>query len=213
MLLDDPIQAVFAEIPELSPDESHCPLVPAGVTFRETATSTRIPYATAKLLDDIRFLTLCVTAIPQGGSKPKIQGTASWLHQQLTSAQTSERPGDDTQDETSTIHKAVHCAATIYAWALSSVRPMSEFSDDAVRHDILVSLHGVSLKRWEQIPGIYLWIVLVAASGASGDFLGRSLRRKVSVATASIGFNNFPLAISCVRSFWLVQRWIQRMRD
>src|SRR6185436_5688624 len=111
------------------------------------------------------------------------------------------------ENEDDHLDKAVYQAAIIYTWAISSAKPMSAF-DGELRHGLLVSVQSVRLSRWKQIPGIYLWIVLVACSGAKDDMLGHFWRRKVSVATASIGFSNFPLAISCLRSFSKVQKWL-----
>jgi hypothetical protein len=121
---------------------------------------------------------------------------------------------DDTDmDELDHIQDALRSAAVIYTWAINSRRAMSEFKDEPVRHNLLLSIQSVPLTRWEELPGIYLWIALVAGSGASDDLPGRFTRQKVAVAASSIAFENFPLAISCVRSFWLVQRWIGDTRS
>jgi hypothetical protein len=207
MLDQDPAQEDYACVPNSLPEGAHCPLVPSDVTFESIAKNLRISDTTADILDNIRFLTACINTTPRG-EDIKIRNTASWLHDQLKVMPPAATTTSDTEYGLNYIQDALRNAAIIYTWAILSIQSISSFSDEAIRHDLFVSIQSVSLKRWTKIPGIYLWIVLVACSGAPDDFRGRFLRRKMAVAAATIGFENFPLAISCVRSFWLVQRWI-----
>jgi hypothetical protein len=64
----------------------------------------------------------------------------------------------------------------------------------------------------ENTPGIFLWIILVLCPSAASDRRGRFIRRKMAVAGLSIGFEQFPLDISYLIAFWLVQRWIVRQQ-
>lgn len=75
-----------------------------------------------------------------------------------------------------------------------------------------MTMRKVSLSRWKKIPGIFLWIMLVLCPSSKSDKRGRFIRRKMAVAGLSIGFEDFPLGISFLRAFWLVQRWIVAQR-
>jgi hypothetical protein len=66
------------------------------------------------------------------------------------------------------------------------------------------------LARWKELPGIFLWILLVACPGTKNDPQGRFLRKKMAVAGMAIGMEDFNLATSYLRVFWMVQRWIAR---
>lgn len=58
------------------------------------------------------------------------------------------------------------------------------------------------------MPGIFLWILLVACPSAGNDHQGRFLRRKMAVTGMSIGMEDFGLSIAQLRAFWKVQRWV-----
>jgi hypothetical protein len=63
--------------------------------------------------------------------------------------------------------------------------------------------------QWRRIPGIFLWIMLVACPGTEEDGRGRWLRRKMAVAGMQVGMEDFGVAISCLRAFWRVERWVK----
>jgi hypothetical protein len=76
-------------------------------------------------------------------------------------------------------------------------------------------MRKVALSRWKQIPGVFLWIMLVLCPGSKNDKKGRFVRRKMAVAGLSMGFDDFQASISYLRAFWLVERWItsNKMKD
>ena len=207
MLAQDPARDDYALVPESWPEGTHCPLLTADVTFEAISENLGLSDETAKILDDITFLTVCVHSASPGEER-KIHTTASWLHSRLKAMPPAVTTTSKPDSESNYIQDAVRSAAIIYTWAISSVKAMSEFSDSAVRHDLFISAQSVDLHRWKAMPGLYLWVMLVACSGAPRDTNGRFLARKMAVAAVSVGFRHFPLSISCVRSFWQVQRWI-----
>jgi hypothetical protein len=207
MLDQDPAQAVEAAIPSAMLRDSNCPLIDSDRGFAGMAAALRLSTNTATILDDIRFLTTRVNSKVEAEDE-RIRNTASWIYRRLEAV--SETPAENDMDH---IRGAVRNAAIIYTWAVFSRKPMSNFDDATIRHELFVATQSIDNKIWETMPGIYLWIMLVTCSGAPADFHGRFLRRKVSVAAAAIAFDNFPLAIMCLRSFWLVQRWIAEGKD
>ena len=78
---------------------------------------------------------------------------------------------------------------------------------------LLDKISAVGLARWKEIPGVFLWILLVSCPSAGNDLQGRFLKKKMAVTGMTIGMEDFRLAIGCLRAFWKVQRWIARERD
>jgi hypothetical protein len=70
-----------------------------------------------------------------------------------------------------------------------------------------------SLRCWSAIPGIFLWVLLVACPAAGDDHMGRYLRSKMAAARIVLGLENYHLPFAYFRSFWRVQRWIERERE
>lgn len=64
------------------------------------------------------------------------------------------------------------------------------------------------LSNWKHIPGLQLWVLLLASPGSEKDPLGRLLRSHKSLATIYIGLKDFDFAVQCLRGFLGVQRWI-----
>jgi hypothetical protein len=153
----------------------------------------------AKILDDVRFLTTSITSVGNV-SISKIQSTASWLHNRLVT--------DSGSLESDYMLNTIQLAALIYSWSIMNVSPISQFEQISVREQLFSQMMQVSLSRWKNMPGIFLWILLVACPGSKNDIQGRFLRRKMAVAGMAIGLEDFDLAISYLRAFWLVQRWV-----
>ncbi|KAF4878884.1 hypothetical protein CGCSCA1_v001451 [Colletotrichum siamense] len=104
-------------------------------------------------------------------------------------------------------------AETLGFWAVRSLRQISKFDDQEVLEDAYMAMRRVSLVTWKKIPGVFLWIMLVAAPNAGADAKGRFVRRKMAVTGLSIGFEDFVLGISYLKSFWAVQQWIAKEGD
>lgn len=65
---------------------SNTPLVPHIVEFSKCAEPLRLHQATAQILDDIRFLTSLVLALPEQPSEKelqKVQSTSAWIHNRI----------------------------------------------------------------------------------------------------------------------------------
>lgn len=63
------------------------PLVPNLVDFSKCAEPLRLHQATAQILQDIRFLTSLVLALPEQPSEKdlqKVQSTSAWIHNQIS---------------------------------------------------------------------------------------------------------------------------------
>lgn len=111
------------------------------------------------------------------------------------------------------ILESIRLAGLIYSWSIMSASQISQFPDASVKDELYTAMRSVSLTRWKRTPGIFLWIMLVLCPGSVNNQRGRFIRRKMAVAGLSIGFEDFPLGISFLRAFWLVQRWIASHDD
>ncbi|KAK1623989.1 hypothetical protein BDP81DRAFT_330994 [Colletotrichum phormii] len=214
-LENDPARDEEIPIPTTWPYCYDSPLLASAPRFESIAEKLGICAATAKILDDVRFLTESVTsASASGASKSKIRSTASWLYDKLrekgTAAATGPTQVASSSSEKERILETVRIAAVIYSWSIKSLRQISLFDDAEMLRAAYASLTSVSMTTWKGIPGVFLWVMLVAAPNAAADAKGRFVRRKMAVTGLSIGFEDFALGISYLKAFWGVQRWIAR---
>ncbi|KAM0335529.1 hypothetical protein ACHAQA_000577 [Verticillium albo-atrum] len=212
---NDPVLEEKIPIPTSWPEGFDCPLITSRTTFDDVKDRLGLTVTAAKILDDVRFLTTSITETDGGpASVRKIQSTAAWLHSRLSKTPGRVEGAGETEgtegSEAEHIEEAVRLAALIYSWAISSVAQISGFRNGRVLEQAYQAMRRVNLTRWKGLPGIFLWIMLVAAPSTKQDTKGRFIRRKMAVAGLSIGFEDFGLGISYLRAFWLVQRWIAR---
>ncbi|KAF9876967.1 hypothetical protein CkaCkLH20_05813 [Colletotrichum karsti] len=209
---NDPVRDEEIPIPTAWPDRYDSPLLGSSTSFESIAEKFGMCVETARILDDVRFLTMSVTSVatmPTGA--PKIRSTASWLYDKLR-GMPGLRP-TATSSEADWMRETIRLAALIYSWAVKSLRQISEFDDQEVLEDAYTAMRRVRLVTWKKMPGVFLWIMLVAAPNAGPDAKGRFVRRKMAVTGLSIGFEDFVLGISYLKSFWTVQQWIAKEGD
>ncbi|KAL0934716.1 Zn(2)-C6 fungal-type DNA-binding domain protein [Colletotrichum truncatum] len=209
---NDPIRDQEMPIPTTWPDCYDSPLLGSTTRFESIAEKLGICITASKILDDVRFLTTSITTVPSlPTGTPKIRSTASWLYEKLRNMPTVKPTA--TSPESDWLLETIRLAALIYSWAVNSLRQISNFDSQEVLEDAYVAMRKVSLTTWKKIPGIFLWIMLVAAPNAAPDARGRFVRRKMAVTGLSIGFEDFVLGTSYLKSFWTVQQWIAKEGD
>ncbi|KAK1993547.1 hypothetical protein LX36DRAFT_693642 [Colletotrichum falcatum] len=211
-LESDPVRDEEVPVPTMWPDCYDSPLLASSSRFERIAGELGLCASAAKILDDVRFLTVSVTsASASAGSKSKIRTTASWLHGKLRDRGKVGPSAISSEGEW--ILETIRIAALIYSWSIKSMRQISRFDDDETLEAAYLALRSVSMTTWKRIPGIFLWIMLVAAPNATPDAKGRFVRRKMAVTGLSIGFEDFVLGISYLKAFWSVQQWIAKEGD
>ena len=198
-------------IPKTWPKGFDCPLIPSATKFDECRSALGLTSTAAQILDDVRFL---ATLITQGEDTPtklrKARSTATWLHsklKQMPSVKINKMTSDSM-----CIQETIRLAALIHSWSVSNMAQISGFNDKGTIDRAYTAMRSVSLTRWKSTPGIFLWIMLVAAPNTKQDVRGRFIRRKMAVSGLSIGFEDFHVGTSYLRAFWLIQRWISRER-
>ena len=139
-------------------------------------------------------------------STAKIQSTAAWLHKQLQVKYVKPPLALDTD----LIFETIRIAALIYSSCIMTLTPFVGRRNQPLMRELCSNILQVPLVRWKEIPGIFLWILLIAAPSAGNDSQGRFLKKKMAVAGMSIGLEDFNLATGHLRAFWKVQRWISK---
>jgi hypothetical protein len=196
----------------LSYDESlKCPLISSPTTFAQIRETLNLSLATAEILDNVRFLTLSITSSDQQPSTSKIQSTASWIHQRLEVIPIPTIPEPSERELILTI---LRTTALTFTHCISTLSPFTNAYTPSALSSLLSQISSIPLNRWKRIPGIFLWVLLVACPSAGNvdEVQGRWLKKKMAVTGMTIGMSDFGLAIGGLRGFWKVQRWIARER-
>ncbi|KAK0712103.1 hypothetical protein B0H67DRAFT_587025 [Lasiosphaeris hirsuta] len=198
------------------------PLSPHPQPFTALQDLLTLPPASTLTLDAIRALTLLITT--PSPSPTKITTAAAALHTTLSSS--SALPTAIT--EAALLSNTIHLAALAYTRAIATRRPLSRVKAvDDMDAVLARNIQAVSPQRWKLMPGVYLWVTLVAvaqeADGAGGsshdgggkglgerDMRTKYLRRRMASAAQAVGQEEFGLAIGYLRAFWGVQRWLAR---
>jgi hypothetical protein len=203
--MDPPIPACYSEALK-------SPLLSSPTTFAQSRETLSLSLAAAEILDDIRFLTLSITSQDSQSSTSKIQSTASWLHKQLEQIPT---PSTSNPSDSDLFFTIIHTTALIYTQCISTLSPFTNAYTSSALHALLSQIWLVPLAKWKEIPGIFLWVLLVACPSAGNvdELQGRWLKKKMAVTGMTIGMSNFGLAIAGLRAFWKVQRWVSRERE
>ncbi|TQN63821.1 hypothetical protein CSHISOI_11596, partial [Colletotrichum shisoi] len=198
-LENDPARDEELPVPTTWPDCYDSPLMASSSRFESIAGKLGLCATAAKILDDVRFLTVSITSqSASSGWTCKIRSTAAWLYNRLRDRDTVG-PAIVTSEE-ERILETVRIAALIYSWSIKSMRQISRFDDSETLEAAYQALTSVSMTTWKRIPGVFLWIMLVAAPNAAPDAKGG----------LSIGFEDFGLGISYLKAFWSVQQWIAK---
>ncbi|KAK0622389.1 hypothetical protein B0T14DRAFT_148198 [Immersiella caudata] len=197
-------------------------------TFTDLEELLVLPPDTAKLLDDIRALTVAIAeaaAQPTTtASRAQIQSTAAFIRERLKA--TEEKDLEELSSELSDddrIARIIRLAAVIHTEAVIKLQPLTTIKMNRnvdVKLDRAIKV--VASARWKRMPGVFLWIMLVAVAQPTSETIGdfdlgneedgrrRWLRRKLGAAAQAVGQEEFGLSIAYLRAFWLVHRWIDR---
>ncbi|KAE8441055.1 hypothetical protein EG329_005917 [Mollisiaceae sp. DMI_Dod_QoI] len=197
-------------VPPTYPESLRSPLLAYHETFRHDRVVLGLSDEATEILDDVRFLTLSITSASDQSSTSKIQSTAGWLHKQISSSP----PFIITPDTPliTIITSTIRLITVLYTLSISTLIPLSHLWTSSLLEQFYRHLFSISMSKWKEIPGIFLWIMLVASPGSQEDERGKWLKRKMAVAGMQVGMADFGVSISCLRAFWRVQRWVESER-
>lgn len=158
-----------------------CPLKAHPKTFVDVRGALGLGLEAATILDDVRFLTLAITApswqLDEGLSRTeavaKVRTTAFFITSRLEALPDAAIHHDKgiragTRAEDDLVTETIRVAALVFSDAIATARPLSDIKKARDAEVVLVAgIKQVSPARWKKMIGVYLWIALVAASQVS----------------------------------------------
>jgi len=190
--------------------EFHSPLLQSSTRFVELVTPLNISTAVAEILDDMKFLTTSILSLnaSENQESAKFQATALWAHDRIQALPTMNP--NDSKYSGNYIYESCRIAALIYSSAIVTRKPISQVCSTAQLQDLWSKMWIVSLSEWKMIPGIFLWIVLVACP-CSQDRLQRMwLKKMVATVAMYMSLVDYDVAAGYMKGFLKVQRWIAK---
>jgi len=203
-------------LPAPYPEDFNSPLLNFSTPFVDIRYRWGLELVAAEILDSVRDLTVSVlsSSLPYCKfSTSDILTKAHSIHSQLLTSYLPHSSNPTT--ETSLITATIHHAAIFYVTSITSLTPLSslnsqsDFSPPTIQQRFQSALCAVPLSRWKQLPGIFLWILLVACPSCKYDPIGWFIKGQLSVTAVSMSVEDFDLARSCLDGFWRVGAWVR----
>lgn len=215
------------------------PLHRHDFAFSTLADTLSLPPEAAPIVSSIHHLTLLVLNAAPENCDPKtsppptptatIRATAADLHKRLVLNSPSPSCRSD-DDQLITI--ALHLTALFYTASIASSTPLSVLKTSPshliaglpaidAADALYASIRAVPSSRWKRMPGVFLWVMLVAAAQRTRSTAGEGgwesprqrerkyLRRRMATAAQAVAQEDFGVGIWCLRGFWLVGRWVE----
>ncbi|KAH9213581.1 hypothetical protein DL95DRAFT_524415 [Leptodontidium sp. 2 PMI_412] len=196
-------------VPVLScfPLELDSPMLQSHIAFVDTTTVQNITTEAAQILDDARSLTMSVLALrenefPSSARDTILAGILS-IHQKLISS-----PATNSSSPEDFLYQACRAAAIIYSSATITKTPLSMACTPQLLQQLWVTMWRVPLPRWKQIPGIFLWILLVANPFARDKPEGRFFKALTPATIIAMGAIEGDTVMATLKGFIAVQRWL-----
>ncbi len=190
------------------------PLWISSGSFAAKTSTSRLQPATARILDWMSFLTAqlrsCILSATSAARYPQVMLSATRIHAQLSELPSAHdlcrSPSAD-----DFLYEAVRLAALVYSGAiLRHIRLSQSCGPDALAA-LLEAASRVPLRRWKELPGIWLFILLVANAGARFTREGRLSRALTRICSFSIALRDWQALVNLLESFLAVQKWIAEM--
>jgi hypothetical protein len=194
------------------------PLFGSRTHFHDNLKSLDISSDTADILDDMKFLTTSVQddiayqlTFGTSQSNIKLHATSLWTRNRV-----ADLPAIGPTSLNSTedlIYETVRLTALLYNTAISSRSPFSYVSQSSILQDLWKAIWRISLSRWKKIPGIFLWVILVACASSKDKMQRRLLKLNLAAVVLHIEVTRTGIAVSCLRTFLRVQKWIKHIES
>lgn len=187
------------------------PFVTSDTTFSATADELNISHETALILDDMRFLIMAIlsyiSTLPSDSEQAKFEATALWISNRISALPDGSAP--DSPLARDHIYKSVLIAALILCRSISSRQPLNKCCSLSDLRQLWANMWRVTLSRWKQIPGIFLFIVLAAIPAAQETPHGRFLKSMLKTTTAYISLEYWEVVDCTLMSYVELQRWLR----
>jgi hypothetical protein len=159
----------------------------------------------------MKFLTTSIlnlrAMVPAPQDLLKFQATVLWTQNRISALPPGLSPPDP-------IYDTLRLISLLYSTAVLARQPLSTSSTPEQLQALGEKMWRVPLTRWKKIPGILLWIVLVACPCPIENKLQKKFLKMIIATIAMyIGVEHHEVAVACMRGFWEVQRWIAGDRE
>lgn len=202
------------------PETFETPIFEVGTPFSAVLKNYYVHYELTTILDEVRLLTSSITNLSTIKSDPddpfSLQQSSSAishhasriLHAALNLPSISLGIITPNSSRSDLIHEILRLTIINYTRAIASRLPFSTVVTPALRHQVFLAILEFNLTNWKSIPGLLLWVLLVASPGSGKDQLGKLLRSQETLVVMYIGLKDFAFAVECMRNFSKVQNWI-----
>lgn len=163
------------------------------------------------ILDDMRFLMMTIlsyiSAPPSDIEKAKFEATALWVFDRISALPDGSAPESPlTRDY---IYKSTLIAALVFCRSITSRLPLNKSCSLIDLRQLWASMWRVTLSRWKQIPGVFLFIILAAIPAAQETPHGRFLKSMLKTTTAYISLEHWEVVDCTLMSYVELQRWLR----
>jgi hypothetical protein len=167
-----------------------------------------------KILDDMKFLTNSLLTTQSAVANPqaiaKFEATALWTYDRVAALPAiAPTPSNSTED---LLYETIRLTAVIYCKAITSHTPFSRISQPALCASLWQTMWLISMSRWKQTPGIFLWVMLVACISLEHKAQRAFLNMNIWVVTLYIDLSSHEVVVGCLNTFLKVQRWIKEAK-
>lgn len=180
----------------------------SNIRFTNNLQGQYLNIETARILDDVRFLTTSVMILaetkPLGQEREKIVADVHYTHGRLTSP-----PSTNPSLSSDFFYQSCRTAAIIYSSAILTRNPLSLACTPQLLRQLWSSMWRVPLQRWKQLPGIFLWVLLVVNPYAKDKPEATYLKALTPATIMSIGLTNWDGVLVTLRRFLAVQKWLR----
>ncbi|XMA18111.1 hypothetical protein WAI453_010902 [Rhynchosporium graminicola] len=189
------------------PLELSSPILYALISFVDTISILHINVETAKILDDARSMTIAALALSSSTSsltlKEEVLMDIHNIIQRLASLPTGNptSPGDF-------LYQACRMTAMIYSSAIINRTPLSMACTPEILQELWAIMWQVPSLRWKQVPGIFLWILLVIGPFSRDKSQGKYIKALTQAAIMAITLVDEDTVTVTLRRFLAVQRWL-----
>jgi hypothetical protein len=167
--------------------------------------------STIKILDYMKFLTTSLLVTQSALATPqtiaKSEATALWIYDQVAALPSiAPTPLNSPED---LLYETIRLTALLYCKTITSRTLLSRNSQPAICTSLWQTIWLISLSRWKQVPGVFLWVMLVACTSLKQHSQRIFLNMNIWMVALYIELSSHEVIVSSLDAFVRIQRWIK----
>jgi hypothetical protein len=194
------------------PPRMSTPLLYSQIYFVSIAEELQISKEVAIILDDMRFLTTSVVRqvdrTLSDEEISKLWTTSMWIQDRISAMPDGNDPASHLT--TDYIYKACRIAALLYCKAIVQRTPLSRVCTMQDLNQLWANMWRVTLTRWKQTPGVFLWILFSANPAAQETPHGRFLKSMLKATSSYLALDYWDIVDGASMAYVKLQRWLRR---